>query len=110
VVAFVFLSLFISPLEFPDSVFLLLLLFVCFVGVVFLLDIFFIYISNVTPFLVSPPNSPILSPSPAHQLTHSHFDFHLFLPKLFLDSVFLSYPPNFVSSFFSFIKMLLGLS
>jgi hypothetical protein len=40
----------------------------------FLLDIFFIYISNVIPFLVSPLKTPYLSPlPPTHQPTHSCF-------------------------------------
>jgi hypothetical protein len=40
----------------------------------FLLDIFFIYISNVIPFLVSLLKTPIPSPHPpAHQPTHFCF-------------------------------------
>jgi hypothetical protein len=41
---------------------------------IFLLDTFFIFISNDIPFLVSPPKIPypLLSPS-ASQTTHSHF-------------------------------------
>jgi hypothetical protein len=39
----------------------------------FLLDIFFIYISNVNPFPSFPPKLPYsLPPPPAHQPTHSH--------------------------------------
>jgi hypothetical protein len=39
-----------------------------------LLDIFFIYISNVIPFPGLPSENPLLSPLPlAHQPTHSHF-------------------------------------
>ena len=38
----------------------------------FLLDIFFIYISNVIPFSSFPSENP-LSPPPAPQPTHSHF-------------------------------------
>jgi hypothetical protein len=39
----------------------------------FLLDIFFIYISNVIPFLVSPQKIPYPLPPPAPQPTHSCF-------------------------------------
>jgi hypothetical protein len=41
-----------------------------------LLDIFFIYISNVIPFPGLPPKIPspyLHPPPPAHQPTHSHF-------------------------------------
>jgi hypothetical protein len=65
-------------------VFLLFLLsFVCLGGLLlfcfvlffnFLLDIFFIYISNAIPFPVSPlKTSYLISPPPAHQPTHSCF-------------------------------------
>jgi hypothetical protein len=43
---------------------------------IFLLDIFFIYISNVMPFPGLPPKAPFpypLPPPPAPQPTHSHF-------------------------------------
>jgi hypothetical protein len=40
----------------------------------FVLDIFFIYISNVITFPGFPSETPLSNPSPpAHQLTHSHF-------------------------------------
>ena len=38
----------------------------------FLLDIFFIYISNIIPFSSFPSKNPLSSP-PAPQPTHSHF-------------------------------------
>jgi hypothetical protein len=50
-----------------------LLIFFHFLSFLFLLDIFFIYISNVN-FLVSPPKTPYaLPPPPAPQPTHSRF-------------------------------------